>query len=488
MAASNALPEEQRSNDWYQAAVAEQAEMSSEPRRGKKPKNVILFVGDGMGVSTVTAAGILEGQLRGEPGEGNLLSFEEFGSVGLSKTYNVDAQVPDSAGTMTAMMTGVKTDIGVINVDETTERGQCGTGQPLTSWLMLAEQAGLATGIVSTARLTHATPAAAYAVSVDRDWESDDDVPEGCDQPDIASQLIDFPYGDGIDVALGGGRSNFLPTDVQDPEDEDATGARGDGRNLAEEWASGDAAEYVWNREQFDAIDPESTDRLLGLFGGSHVEYEHDRAAGAGDEPSLTEMTEKAIQMVQDDEDGFALTVEAGRIDHAHHGTNAYRALTDTIELSAAVRQATEMVDLNETMIVVTADHGHVMTIAGYPERGNPIMGTAGEDVHGTPYTTLGYANGPSVGYTHNHSESGGYGTSDVPFYEKGLYGRFDPTDTDPTNPDYQQQTLVELSSETHSGEDVPIYATGPLAHLFSGVKEQNYIGQVVIDTLGLAE
>lgn len=484
VATSPEVPEHQRSNDWYQAAAAEQAETAGQYRR---PKNVMLFVGDGMGITTVTAAGILEGQLRGEPGEGNLLSFEEFPDVGLSKTYNVDSQVPDSAGTMTAMMTGVKTDRGIINLDETAELAECGTGQPLTSWIMSAEEAGMATGVVSTARLTHATPAATYAVSVSRNWENDTDVPDGCDQPDIASQLIDFPYGDGLDVALGGGRANFLPAEVQDPEDPSETGSRGDGRNLAEEWASADGAQYVWNKEQFDAVDPQATDKLLGLFGGSHVEYEHDRAGGAGDEPSLTEMTEKAIEMVQDDEDGFALMVEAGRIDHAHHGTNAYRALTDTIEFSNAVRRATEMVDLDETMIVVTADHGHVFTIAGYGERGAPILGTAGEDVHGVPYTILSYANGSSPGYAHDHDESGESDEGDGDFYREGEFGRFDPNESDSTNPDYQQQTLVELRSETHSGEDVPIYATGPFSFLFNGVKEQNYIGHVIFDTLDLA-
>lgn len=225
---------------------------------------------------------------------------------------------------------------------------------------------------------------------MNRNWENDTAVPDGCDQPDIARQLIDFPYGDGIEVALGGGRANFLPKQVTDPDDESKTGKRADGRNLAEEWASDEGAEYVWSKEQFDAVDPSTTDRLLGLFGASHVEYEHDRGSGAGDEPSLTEMTEKAIDMVQEDKDGFAFMVEAGRIDHAHHGTNAYRALTDTIEFSNAIRRATAMVDLSETMIVVTADHGHVFTIAGYQDAGNPILGTAGKDVHGTPYTPSG--------------------------------------------------------------------------------------------------
>lgn len=496
-AASSGITPEQRDSDWYQAAQQELEHNSKVRDDNKKPKNVILFVGDGMGMSTVTAARILEGQLVGEDGEENMLSFEQFDNVALSKTYNVDAQVPDSAGTMTAMMTGAKTDIGVIGVDETVERGQCGTGNELRSWMEAAESAGMATGVVSTARLTHATPAAAYAHSVDRNWENDSDVPAGCSQADIAAQLIDFPFGDGLEVALGGGRREFLPEDAPDPEDPGAFGQRTDGRNLAEEWSAREGAETVFDKAGFDSIDPATTSHLLGLFERSHMEYEHDRAGDTGGEPSLTEMTEKAIAMVdrdpkgkgaEDGTSGFALVVESGRIDHAHHGTNAYRALTETIEFSNAIRRAVELVDLRETQIVVTADHGHTLTISGYPERGNDILGVAGQDAHGTDYTTLGYINGASVGYDHDHSENEVYDAADAPYFHGPDADRRAPAEDGPTtDPDYQQQTLVELPSETHTGEDVGIYAQGPLAHRYRGVVEQNYIGTSIFDALRLA-
>ena len=154
-------------NPWYTDAAVTAASVTtydSAANRGKA-KNVILFVGDGMGVSTVTAARILEGQQKGMMGEDNVLSFGAFPFAGLAKTYNVDAQTPDSAGTMTAMMSGVKTDAGTIGVDEDIVRGDCTTvaGNELVSALELAEIAGLSTGVVSTARITHATPAATYA-------------------------------------------------------------------------------------------------------------------------------------------------------------------------------------------------------------------------------------------------------------------------------------------------------------------------------------
>src|SRR5690606_34647341 len=107
-----------------------------------------------------------------------------------------------------------------------------------------------------------ATPAATFAHTPNRDWESDAELSaeakaNGC--KDIARQLIEFPYGDGLEVALGGGRSYFLPNTVADPEDAGAFGRRKDGRNLSQEWASRPGAAYVWNRRQFNAIDPSST-------------------------------------------------------------------------------------------------------------------------------------------------------------------------------------------------------------------------------------
>ena len=119
-----------------------------------------------MSIATVTAARILDGQNRGLSGEENFLSFGQFPFLGLVKTYNVDAQTPDSAGTMTAIMSGIKTDFGVVGVDEKVTRGDCESqsGNEVISALELAEIAGLSTGIVSTARITHATPAAGRAL------------------------------------------------------------------------------------------------------------------------------------------------------------------------------------------------------------------------------------------------------------------------------------------------------------------------------------
>lgn len=452
----------------------------------KRAKNVILFVGDGMGVTTLTAARILEGQMRGASGEENRLSFEEFPYTALSRTYSVNQQTSDSAPTMTAMITGVKTDEGVLSVNQSVVHGDYKTvkGNETVTLLELAEQKGKSTGVVSTARITPATPAACYAHSPDRDWESDNDIfksskeASGAKFPDIARQLVEFSYGDGLEVALGGGRSKFTPNELNDPEYPERKGERLDGRNLTEEWTTKyKNSAYVWNRQQFDQVDAKRTKHLLGLFEPSHMKFAHDRPQDKAGEPSLSEMTTKAIDVLSQNKKGYFLMVEADRIDHAHHEGNAYRALTDTIEMSNAVRAALSKVNLEETLIIVTADHSHVFTIAGYPIRGNNILGLVREvdgkgmleekdkgDRNSKPFTTLGYANGP------------GY---------RGV-SRPDLTQQQVLNPDFKQEATIPLGSETHAGEDVPIFAAGAGAYIVRGSMEQNWIFSVMMEAMRL--
>lgn len=496
----DAIPDHQKENPWF---IAGENNVDDKVfSRFPKAKNVILFVGDGMGVSTVTAARILEGQLKGMQGEENNLSFDTFPYTGMAKTYNVDAQTPDSAGTMTAMMSGVKTDVGVIGVDEDIERGDCSTvaGNELITALELAEIAGKSTGVISTARITHATPAATYAKSADRNWEDISDMPAdaieaGCE--DIASQLVGFEKNleqrfpnakriDGLEVVMGGGRRHFLPKDpaFNSPDAVSSTeGDRTDGRDLTAEWQENyPQGAYVYDQYGFDSIDPERTERVFGLFNESHMQYEADRENDIAGEPSVAEMTQKSINLLDNNDKGFFLMVESGRIDHGHHAGSAYNALTDTIAFSDAVRAAVESVDMSETLIIVTADHSHVFTIAGYPKRGNPILGkvvsVGAEDPalasDGMPYTTVGYTNGR--GYRDLGDETNADATYGLP----AETGRVDLSSVDTTASGYHQEALVPLGSETHAGEDVTIYGKGPGGHLVSGINEQSVIFHVM--------
>ena len=479
--------------------------MPAELGPAARARNVILFLGDGMGVSTVTAARILEGQLRGESGEENWLSFETLPYLALAKTYNTDQQVPDSAGTMTAIVAGAKTRAGVLSVDETVPRGNHAAvkGHRLETLLESAEYRGLSTGIVTTARLTHATPAACYAHTPERGWENDARLPDAArsaDFPDIARQLIEFPLGDGLEVALGGGRRHFLPADQQDPERSSKFGERRDGRNLPDEWlARFPKSAYVWNRADFEALSPEATDHVLGLFEWDHMQWEADRENDLGGEPTLTEMTTFAIDLLSRNPQGYFLMVEAGRIDHGHHMSNAYRALTDTIELSRAVRTALGKIDLRETLVIVTADHSHTFTIGGYPTRGNDILGLVNSNVRsrpgetvlakdglGKPYTTLGYQNGPGYTGASPLQPEGPKRFRHLARSSSGIeHGRPNLREVDTASPFYLQESVYPLYRETHAGEDVPVYAGGPGAASIRGVIEQNYVYDAMIHALG---
>ncbi len=451
-------------------------EAAQTPAKSASAKNVILFIGDGMGVSTVTAARIYDGQTRGEPGEENFLSFEKLPATAMVKTYNTNQQVPDSAGTATAMVTGVKTRAGVINVAPAAERGDCAQGRAnaLRSIGEELAEAGKAIGFVSTARLTHATPAAVYGHSPERDWESDSDLSDaaralGC--RDLAQQMLDFPFT----AALGGGGQAFYGNEKAGNRTDPAA-------DLPAEWAARTGGHLVTNRSALMVV-PEDGRPVLGLFTPSHMSFMAERALAEArpgtdtmaEEPTLTEMTNAALTRLDDDPDGYFLMVEGGRIDHGHHAGRAVLALTETQEFARAVQHALDTVDLSETLILVTADHSHVFTIAGYPTRGNPILDVVrGNDESGNPtgapvlardgqpYTTLGYHNGP-----------GAVGPGPRPAPE--------------TQGAAVQQALIPTGSETHAGEDVVLYAIGPGSDDVRGTIEQNRIYAIMMEAVGRA-
>jgi len=474
--------------DWFNqgSKFIRQSEKNNDHRgddhHHRGAKNVILFVGDGMGISTLTAARILEGQLNGKPGEENRLSFENFPNLALSKTYSWDQQTSDSAPTMTAMVTGYKAREGMLSVDHLTSRGECDASviakHSLPTILEQAAKAGKSTGVVSTARLTHATPAATYSHTPVRDWESDAELNTffasnvaTCKAngvtlvKDIARQLIEVSPAvrASLKVAMGGGRTYFLPKTSTDQE-YGAKGRRLDGRDLTAEWVStrGANAQYVWNKAGFDAVDPAKTEHLLGLFENSHMQYEADRATDKSGEPSLTEMTEKAIKMLDKNRRGYFLHVEGGRVDHAHHARNAKRALIDTIELPKALKKAHETHDPQETPVLRHRGTEIPRLPQGVAAKdGRPVCpGKAGD---GMPYTALGYQNGPGA-------VSG---------------ARADLTSVDTKALNYLQQAAVPMGSETHAGEDVAIYATGPKSYLVRGSMEQNWIYHVMKEAFG---
>ncbi|MCW3479985.1 alkaline phosphatase [Neisseriaceae bacterium JH1-16] len=433
-----------------------------------QPKNVVFFLGDGMGLTTLTAA-----RIYGAGEDGELTIDKEFTETAFVKTFSNDAQVTDSAPSMSAYMTGVKMNNEVISMSQDTRAvdpnanltGNCGAanGTPVPTFLELAKARGMGTGVVTTTRITHATPAATYAHTCHRDAEND-----------IAAQLTPGGAGynsklaDGVDVILGGGQQFFKTTANG--------GKRADGRDLFAEFKA-KGYTVATTRAEFDAANVGATGKLLGLFTSSHMSYDLDRDANK--EPSLAEMTVKALQRLKQNNKGYFLMVEGGRIDHALHDTTAKKALQDTVAFDAAIKAAIDEVKktdptLKNTLFVVTADHDHTLVLNGYAARtgktapGNPGVtglvknygdGSVAKDADGKPYTIIGFGNGENR----------------VPGDRKSVADLDDATVSGNT---YHQEAAVPVSagSETHGGTNVFLGATGANAELFSGVIDNTQV------------
>lgn len=253
---------------------------------------------------------------------------------------------------------------------------------------------------MTTAQITDATPAAAYAHIPNRDWEGalPDNMTGDC--KDIARQLIEDEPGIKLNVILGGARRFFLPNTVQARDGK--SGVRKDNRHLINDWLrlkreSGlnpKSYKFVETRSELKDVD-HKVEYLFGLFNYDHMSYDKERDASDSGEPSLEEMTEKAIQILRKNPRGYVLLVEGGNIDKAHHDNFAFLALHDTVAFDRAIARASELVDNRDTLTVVTADHSHTLSFNGYTKRGNSIFGLAGNDTNLKPYTTLMYGNGP---------------------------------------------------------------------------------------------
>ncbi|CAG2110721.1 unnamed protein product [Medioppia subpectinata] len=433
----------------------------------RQAKNVILFLGDGMGITTITPARILKGQLNNRSGEETKLAFEEFPYVSLIKTYNVNQQVTDSAASANAFLCGVKTNDGTIGVNARVARysNDCESisRNSISSILKWAIDSGKSAGIVTTAQITDATPAASYAHISNRDWEFAVPANMTGNCKDIARQLIEDEPGSKLKVVLGGARRFFIPETATARDGKN--GVRKDGRNLIDEWhrkrnESGlkpNAYRFVETKSQLKDVKHNEVDYLFGLFNYDHLSYDRERDHSDSGEPSLELMTETAVKLLSRDPNGFVLLVEGGNIDKAHHDNYAQLALYDAVAFDKAITKATKMVSSADTLMVVTADHSHTISFNGYTERGNSILGLSGKDSNNKPYTTLMYGNGP--------------GFQEV---------RDDLSNVDISNPRYQSLASVHLDSNCHGGEDVAAYSVGPMAHLLSGTQEQSYIAHVM--------
>eukprot|EP00088_Acartia_fossae_P001505 TRINITY_DN10583_c0_g2_i2.p1 TRINITY_DN10583_c0_g2~~TRINITY_DN10583_c0_g2_i2.p1 ORF type:complete len:556 (+),score=113.44 TRINITY_DN10583_c0_g2_i2:22-1668(+) len=479
---------------WYANAEEELNKAINKKENNARAKNIVIFVGDGMSIATVNAARIYKGQFLlnntdhtfGDLHEGNSadIYWETFPNLGHSKTYSINYMVPDSAATATAIFSGAKTEGYTLGYDSHIrwdDASSAEVSQPLETILDWAQQAGMKTGFISNTRVTHATPGALYAKTANRNWECDSKMgdQEGIIK-DIAVQLIEDSPGKDTDLVFGGGLAAFVNYDLVDPDEveRDFNYAnnywnchRNDDRNLVDEWKLlYPNGAFLTNKTGLG--DLMEAEKVFGLFTWSYMPYE-DQYEPDYEVPTLEEMTRAAIDYLQNKagDDGFFLMVEGGKIDHAHHSSHATRALSETIGMEKAVQAAHEMLGDEETLIIVTADHAHTMTIGGYTGRFSDIT----MEVHGDGYEADHAADHEAFNIL-SYGNGAGFMKMNV---TDGEIVRLASPETS-REYEYTQSSGIPLGSETHGGDDVGIWATGPMSHLFHGTHQQSYIAHVM--------
>ncbi len=460
--------------------------ISSSSANPNTPKNIIFFLGDGMGMTTMTAARIYS---VGEDGD---LTMDTLPESAFVRTYSNDAMVTDSAPSMSAYMTGVKMNNEVVSMTADTSaydasgnpfvRGAdstcpvAGNGGAVSTLLELSKAAGRSVGAVTTTRVTHATPAATYSHICHRDGEND-----------IAAQLVKgsgktgtAAYNpallDGIDVLLGGGSRHFTPSTTAGSSRTDTVDLiaqlRTNGYTVAQDATS------------LRAVDGTKVNKLVGLFTASHMTYDLQRDNTK--EPSLTEMTQKALDVLSKNDKGFFLMVEGGRIDHALHETTARKAMGETIAFDTAIKDTLarmQQIDpgLKNTIVVVTADHDHTMVLNGYAKRTGKTTDVTNPGVLGLVKNVVTGAF--EVDSANNPYSIIGFGTGENAVTTRGML-----TEAGVFDLNYHQEATISraVGDETHGGADVFLGAIGLGADSFFGVIDNVDVFGLIRKAVGL--
>ena len=331
------------------------------PAQGAEAKNVILLIGDGMGPEPVGLAIYYNRFMNGMDKRLNMERLMALGNTGYCLTYQYGTVVTDSASAATALASGIKTRDAIIGKDH--------EGRSMKTLVDIARQLGKSAGVISNTRLTHATPAAFYANIIHRDMENE-----------IAAQLVE--RGD-LAVAFSGGAQHFIPAGVKVEEyphlkgiDQKAgwgVSRRKDTRDLIGE-AKNKGYTFVTNDKELAALDAPKTEKVLGLFSASGFPSAIDRQpqyqTGV---PTLSHLTEKALEILKKNSQGFFLMVEGGQIDWVEHGNDVGSVLHEMQEFDQAIGVVLAFAEQNpDTLVVVTADHDTGGLAIGYSSHQPP--------------------------------------------------------------------------------------------------------------------
>lgn len=464
---------------------------------GRKARNVILFVGDGLSMAHRTAArmlskGIVEGRYGGE------LAIDDMPHMALISTAGSDSIITDSANSMTAYTTGHKTCVNALAVYCARNKNSLDHPKVETLTEIAKRRTKLAVGIVTNTEIEDATPAAMVAhTRFRRDYDS----------------IVQMFFENKPEVILGGGLANFLPKPANS---EAGTQTRADNQDFVAKFKGEGYAYATTNSEMLaEAAKPE-TRSLLGLFNRRDIDGALDRkflkkgtVPSYPDQPDLTDQVKAALSVLTRHDDGFLLMVESGRIDKYSHSLDWERAVYDTIMLDNAVKVARDFaVKRDDTLIIVVADHGHPVSIIGTYDDAQPgqllrdklqVYDRASPPAY-APADAEGYP--PSVDLPRrlamvfaaypDHCDSG----------KPHLKGENQPTILGPdgktyvANEDNCQPTATRKAgllpftqnNGVHSGDDVVLTAMGPGAEQFRGHMANTRVFRAIATALGLGE
>ncbi|WP_339226714.1 alkaline phosphatase [Oceanobacillus sp. FSL K6-2867] len=423
--------------------TADAAKPNSTSKNGnKKVENVIFMIPDGFSANYASNYRTYKGEE----------AVWDSHLKGMFSTYSANSDITDSAAAGTAMSTGEKTNNGVI--------GQDPEGNELETILEASQEEGKASGLVATSTITHATPASFTAHVDSRNNETE-----------IARQMI----ANEVDVILGGGKNNFLP---------DSEGGNQQELNLIDE-AEEQGYEFVETRDQLldnKRIAVNKGEKLLGLFADDALAPEFHRAET--EEPSLAEMTESAIDILEEDKDGFFLVVEGSQIDWAGHANDAAWAMSDVAAFEKAVEEAIDFAEKDgKTLVVVGGDH----------DTGGMTTGSNGSMNLNADLLTNVTATGDYMAAQLNEDRSN---VSEVLETHTG----FELTEEEvqaiqqaenaplAINKVVSDRANVGWTSTNHTGADIPVYAYGPQSHKFAGFHDNTDLPKIMAEAMKLKE
>lgn len=409
---------------------------------GELTKNVILFIGDGMGMSTIDASRIA---LFGKDGS---FEFEKAPYIGIQKNYSLNSLVTDSAAAGTALATGYKTNNSMISI--------LPDGKNLKTLVEAAKEKNKSAGIITTVTITHATPAVFGAHTPSRD-----ELP-------VADEFAKYKSAD---VYLGGGQVFFTPKSTEGSK-------RTDERNLIEEFRS-DGYDFADTPEKLEAS---NSKKLLGLFSPEHLPYFIEREYLRANVPSLAQMTKKALNILSANKNGFFVMIEGGKIDWSNHGHDLATTIREMEEFNLAVKEGIDFLKTNpDTVIIVTADHetgGIGLSTGDYvitPEKllkqkisaiemVKLIEGKTEEEVREVLkiYAGIDKISKKDLGKIMKATEPVDLGTL--------LTNRAD----------------IGYTTTSHTGQSIPVYAFGKNGDKFSGVYENTEIAKKIANVSGL--